>query len=81
MMRFSLVLAFLASGTVLSAQSPAVPQTQRPLRAGVAFHRSGPTADSPQPSAFREQLGLRLEPRTGPVEVLVIDSVERPRPD
>jgi uncharacterized protein (TIGR03435 family) len=29
-------------------------------------------------TAVQEQLGLRLEPRTGPVDVIVIDSVERP---
>jgi uncharacterized protein (TIGR03435 family) len=29
-------------------------------------------------SAIQEQLGLRLEPRKGPVDVLVIDHVERP---
>jgi len=32
-------------------------------------------------TAVREQLGLRLEPRNMPVDVLVIDSVQRPTPD
>lgn len=30
-------------------------------------------------TAIREQLGLRLESRTAPIEVLVIDSIERPK--
>ena len=32
-------------------------------------------------TALEEQLGLRLESARGPVDVLVIDSVERPTPD
>lgn len=32
-------------------------------------------------SAIREQLGLQLKPATGPVEMVVIDSVQRPTAD
>ena len=32
-------------------------------------------------TAMREQLGLKVEPGTAPIDVLVIDSVERPTPD
>jgi len=46
---------------------------------------AGETApDSPLPSlpaALREQFGLQLKSDTGPVEVLVIDRAERPRPN
>ena len=32
-------------------------------------------------AAIQEQLGLRLESTKGPVDVLVVDSVEKPAPD
>jgi uncharacterized protein (TIGR03435 family) len=45
---------------------------------------AGNTQANDAPSIFaalEEQLGLRLETQRGPVEFLVIDSVERPTPD
>jgi uncharacterized protein (TIGR03435 family) len=44
---------------------------------GVPFDPDGPSLFT----ALREQLGLKLESERGPVEVLVIDHVEKPAPD
>jgi bla regulator protein BlaR1 len=38
-------------------------------------------SDIPLFTAVREQLGLKFEPARGPVDVVVIDHVERPTPD
>ena len=42
---------------------------------------SDPASGASLFTAIQEQLGLRLEPRRAPVNVLVIESVERPTPD
>lgn len=57
------------------------PNVQLPPPAGADL--SGlPASDKPTEfTALQEQLGLRLQPATGPVDVLVIDRVERPSPD
>jgi uncharacterized protein (TIGR03435 family) len=39
---------------------------------------SGPSAPPSLVTALKDQLGIRLEPQTGSVDVLVIDHVERP---
>lgn len=49
---------------------------------GFGVSRVGAGDDGPSLfTALQEQLGLKLEPSRGPVEVLVIQSVERPTPD
>ena len=57
----------------------------RPLSGGPGdFGRGGPPPSSDLPSLFtalQEQLGLKLNPQRGPVEVLQIDRVEKPAED
>jgi uncharacterized protein (TIGR03435 family) len=51
------------------------------VRAGYAAE---PSPDSDAPSlvtAIEEQLGLKLDATTGPVDVLVVEGVQRPTPD
>jgi len=51
------------------------------LENGTATHEpAAPTADGlvSRGTPFKEQLGLELKPSTAPVEVLIIDRIERP---
>jgi len=60
------------------AREPAVAALAGPGGAGGAIP---PPADPAGPSMFtavQEQLGLKLESTKGPVEVLIIDSVQKP---
>jgi bla regulator protein blaR1 len=49
----------------------------RPPGADALTDSSGPTFFE----ALKDQLGLKLEPQTGPVDVLVIDHIEKPSPN
>jgi len=53
---------------------PAPPDDPSPPGAGASVADAGPDIFS----AIQEQFGLKLESARGPVEVLVIDHVERP---
>lgn len=55
-----------------------------PSRGPLPAGGDAPPFDPDAPSLFtalQEQLGLKLESTKGPVDVLVVDSVDRPTPD
>jgi uncharacterized protein (TIGR03435 family) len=58
---------------------------RRTLTAGVLLLTAAADAVDPNLpdffTAIQEQLGLKLESTKGPVDVVVIDQVERPTPD
>lgn len=67
--------------TGLTGKIDFVLEYRSPYAAANASGASDPGAAPSFETALREQLGLKLEPTTAPVDVLVIDHVEEPSPN
>jgi uncharacterized protein (TIGR03435 family) len=61
---------WVLNGVSQRPQQPADPNSSAPSQPAISLF-----------TALPEQLGLKLEPRRAPVEVLVIDHVEQPSPN
>jgi uncharacterized protein (TIGR03435 family) len=72
---FSFDLSFTPEN--LPPRAPGTPADQPIVANGVTIDPNGPSTYT----AVQEQLGLKLDSTKGPVEVLVIDSVEKPTED
>jgi bla regulator protein blaR1 len=78
-------ISVLASFLSLFAGRPVIDRTGLTGNYNTDLNWAGETAtDSPLPSlpaALREKFGLELKPEVGPVNILVIDHVEKPSPN
>jgi len=80
-------MTYLALSLVIEARRPVIDRTGLAGDYDIELTFApfnAPVADSIAPDLFtaiQEQLGLRLEPTRAPVDVVVIDHVERPAPD
>jgi uncharacterized protein (TIGR03435 family) len=76
---------FLSLPLQLGLDRPAVDKTGLSGRFDIEFKWSrevSPTGDQPTVfTAIEEQLGLKLQPGRAPLDVMVIDAVNRPTPD
>ena len=75
--QYDYTLDFSPEGLQMMKGMPAMPPP------GAGGERGGPTSDGGRESgptlftAVQEQLGLKLEPRKGPVDLIVVDSAEK----
>jgi uncharacterized protein (TIGR03435 family) len=75
--KYELTLTWTPDGLRNFKASADLPAGTLPRINGVSFDPDGPSIFV----ALEQQLGLKLESTKGPVDVLVIDHVERPTPD
>jgi uncharacterized protein (TIGR03435 family) len=75
--KYDLTLTWTPDGLRNFKASADLPAGTLPQINGVSFDPDGPSIFT----ALEQQLGLKLESTKGPVDVLVIDHVERPTPD
>ena len=75
---YDLSLSFSPSGLPPGPKGLDLAGPQAGVNAGPGPVSSDSDSQVLLPTALQEQLGLKLEPQAGPVDVLVIDHVERP---
>ena len=83
--RWTIAALVLSVGTLAAASGRIVVDRTGlpgPFTIDLEFSQDQSVSDKPSIfTAVQEQLGLKLESTRGPVDVLVIDRIERPSPD